>query len=100
VIILCQNTKIFHLKREHFCLHDSQPELFIKYADPLYKSIFMIILCRHLLTFRRADLTTCCPEKLSPRAERGDLIVLRDQHEIATVTSLLAAESTPTSTRE
>jgi len=57
-------------------------------------------LCRHLLPSGRADLTTCCLEKLSPRAERGDLIILLDQQEIATVASLIATEPAATSTRE
>jgi len=39
-------------------------------------------------------------KKLSLRAKRGDLIILRDQHEIATFATLFATESTATSTRE
>jgi hypothetical protein len=36
----------------------------------------------------------------SDRKERGDLIILRNQHEIATFATLFATESTATSTRE
>jgi hypothetical protein len=34
------------------------------------------------------------------RRERGDLIILRDKHEIATFATLFATESAATSTRE
>jgi hypothetical protein len=36
----------------------------------------------------------------SDRRECGDLIILRDQHEIVTFATLFATESTATSTRE
>jgi len=36
----------------------------------------------------------------SNRRKRGDLIILRDKHEIATFATLFATESTATSTRE
>jgi hypothetical protein len=43
---------------------------------------------------RASNLTTFSLEKLSSRAERGDLIVHRELHEIAAVASLLATTST------
>ncbi len=40
---------------------------------------------RQFLPFGRADLTTCAMTKLSSRAKRGDFMMIRQRHEIASL---------------
>jgi len=47
-------------------------------------SIFSFNHNRQFLPFGRADLTTFAIMKLSSRAKRGDLMMIRQRHEIAT----------------
>jgi len=53
----------------------------------------LVNISRHFLPFGRADLTTWAEAKLSSRAKRGDLMMIRQRHEIAAVASLLATTS-------
>ena len=55
---------------------------------------FSFIYNRHFLPFERADLTTCALVKLFSRAKRGDLIIFRQQHEIAAPVPSKSKEST------
>ncbi len=73
-----------------------QPELPIKYADIFNHSgepISLHLLCCGAIAVDDHFIT-------SNRRERGDLIILRDQNEIATFVALFVTESTATSTRE
>jgi hypothetical protein len=40
---------------------------------------------RQFLPFGRADLTTCAMTKLSSRAKRGNFMMIRQRHEIASL---------------